>query len=228
MKRILPFLLVFLSGFFLVSNPVNGQRLQAEWFNLTGGDYSPGPPMVGFDQAGNIYQAGTFTGATLNIGPFAITGGPNGSAYVARTDASGNVSWVQSFGTDGYVSPGGFHVDKDGNTWFTGSFSGSYLSLPGDTLKNTLQGDSYFYLMLDPLGTPIDFSFLAEPLPTASFSISDGWFDEQGNLTLTGINNSTGDTLASRGMGLSVEKTGNPTLFVVHISKDGSPLWGVS
>ncbi|NOY37422.1 MAG: T9SS type A sorting domain-containing protein [Chlorobi bacterium] len=227
MKKILLFTSLVL-WLWIAEVSVHGQTLQGEWITGSGGDYTVFAPIVQVDNAGNIYQAGRYSGATMNLGSLSLTGGTRGNVYIASFGSDGQANWVQQFTTNNYIYLLNFHVDQDGTSRVIGSFNGDTVAIAGDTLfKPSGLYDANYYLILDKDGNVLNFSFLAEPLPATDFNIEYGTWDDQGNLAITGINFWDGDTLAFGNIGLAVEK-GWSSLFLAYFDPSGTPVWATS
>lgn len=208
---------------------VNGQTLQGEWGIGNGGDWSVYPPVIQVDRDGNIYQAGTYTGATMNIGAIALNGGPNGSAYVAEISQDGQVAWVQNFETDGYLYADYFHADSDGTTRTVGSFTGNFIALGTDSLKRPagVTNSIYYYLILNKDGSVQHFDYLIQPIDTSSYWVNMCDWDDQGNMAVVGTNDWNSDTLIIGNIGVSV-RNGFQSIFLAYVDPSGTPVWATA
>jgi hypothetical protein len=82
------------------------------------------------DNAGNLYVVGSFSApvsfTSPNFsGPLTLTPAGASDVFLARLDASGNLSWARQVGGSGAWADGaGIAVDGQGGVYLTGSFTG--------------------------------------------------------------------------------------------------------
>jgi len=156
---------------------------------------------VAVDNNGNVFVAGTFTGAASFTGRLpmypSVNGGQpitlyaggstNEDAFVAKYDTTGYLLWATNAGSCGGIGARGVAVDSAGDCFVTGAFEGcAFLSYQSDFC-----GDYGLY----PFGA--EDMFLAK-------------YDPQGNL-LWAVN--AGDTVnqvgTTTGSGVAVDSAGN-------------------
>ncbi len=80
------------------------------------------------DASGNVFFAGNFTNSSdFDPGPAAVSLTSNGSddAFILKLNAQGDYQWVKQFGSTLSDKAFALEVDKQGNVFTTGSFSGT-------------------------------------------------------------------------------------------------------
>jgi hypothetical protein len=127
---------------------------------------------IAADNSGNVYAYGQFlgkvdfSGAGKGGGPWTLNGGldgnSNGSGYVTKLSAAGQVIWAEEFATPGsygMISNGDFQnkatiaVDGAGAVYMTGTFSGTLSFNPaGGANLTSAGGNDIFVLKLDTNG----------------------------------------------------------------------------
>ena len=81
---------------------------------------------ISVDANGNAYVTGYFM-ASATFGPFALTSSGNydNDVFVVKLDTDGNWQWAKNAGGNSYDEGKGIIVDENGNSYFTGLFSGT-------------------------------------------------------------------------------------------------------
>lgn len=116
------------------------------WAVSAGGTGYDSGNCVATDQAGNVYQAGLFSG-TARFGSLALTAQANKlDIFLAKYSPQGQVQWVRQIGGNNLKFVASLAVDNAGEAVITGSYTSTDLpatSLPALTLGNvTLTGSS--------------------------------------------------------------------------------------
>ncbi len=99
--------------------------------NLKGAKLFGGPFFVSgfgrlsYDNLGNVYCTGTFAGPYATFGTDTIYSSDSTTGYIAKFDNMGNKLWVSTIGCSQNIICNGVNTDGNGNTYFTGSFSGN-------------------------------------------------------------------------------------------------------
>jgi len=104
------------------------------WARTWGGSEFDYTGNLDFDNAGNVYCAGTFrTVVDFNPGTGTDTRASNGNSdsYISKFDSDGNYYWVANFGGPGEDSCNGFVIDYSDNLYASGWFSNSVDFDPG-------------------------------------------------------------------------------------------------
>lgn len=142
----------FSSDVFIANYDENGT---IQWLEKIGTDQNDGTyPRIGTDGNNNIYVAadlaGTTGGSNGNAAGLALTNVYPNDAVLVKLNSSGNAIWAQHI-TDasGDVDIRDIDVAINGDTYLTGSFSGS-ISVDGTT--QTADGDNFFVAKFDTDG----------------------------------------------------------------------------
>ena len=112
------------------------------------------PGGIALDAAGSCYLAGTFYETNVSFGGAMVTNrGTFGRSdvFVAKYNSGGSIEWAKGLGGSGDDSCGGVAVDRAGNCYVTGSFSGSDADFDGLALTNAGYTD-IFVVRLDSDG----------------------------------------------------------------------------
>ena len=129
-----------------------------QWAAIAGGFNSPqGSPVINTmacDAAGNTIMAGTFDD-TGTFGSTTLTATDNDKLYLARFDASGNVTWAYAMGSDLANFPTDVRIAPSGNIYLYGAFHGYTTTFGSTTLNNADYTHSEIFLALfDANGSP--------------------------------------------------------------------------
>ncbi|HVK37968.1 MAG TPA: SBBP repeat-containing protein [Candidatus Kapabacteria bacterium] len=95
-----------------------------QWAQLQSGTDHDMAERVTVDSLGNSYVMGRFSG-TINLGVRQLSGIGLWDTYVAKYDPAGALAWAISMSGPGNDLPGDIAVDRAGNVYVTGSFSGN-------------------------------------------------------------------------------------------------------
>lgn len=131
---------------FLIKLDASGNVI---WAKTTSGSYGSeaGSTCLATDAAGNIYEAGYFWSATMQIGPFTLINlGPadiTNDIFVAKYSASGDVLWAKSAGGNLRDICKSISVDASGSVYMTGKFESSTLTLGTTVLTNMGNWDMF-------------------------------------------------------------------------------------
>jgi len=148
---------------FIILTASNSNAQSFEWGKTIGGNDIERSNDLVTDQAGNVYIAGTFTGAVdvdpgsgvsqLYSGPFNTS-----AAFIEKLDAQGNFQWAVSFADtvniNARVYISSIEVDQTGNLYCTGNFRDAVDFDPGPSstvLVSSGEAD-VFILKLDNSG----------------------------------------------------------------------------
>jgi hypothetical protein len=110
------------------------------WAKRFGGSGSDGNTPIAIDGNGNIYASGEFSG-TVDFYPgdgvFNLTAVGSKDNFISKLDDSGNLIWAKRIGSLNASTTGArTSIDKNGNIYFTGDFSGTVDLDPGDGTAN--------------------------------------------------------------------------------------------
>ncbi len=196
------------------------------WTQQFGGPFAEGRG-VGVDASGNVYVAGNFVGTgdfdpgagTANLTPVGLNDAND--AYVVKLDASGTYVWARQLGGTSQDHSYEVDVDASGNTYVTGSFSGTADFDPGAGTANLTAISEYnaYVVKLDASGTYV-WARQFGGLGTYGFGVD---VDASGNTYVTGEFLGTGDFDPGAG-------TANLTAiawdtYVVKLDPSGTYVW---
>src|SRR5262249_41080841 len=119
------------------------------WATQAGGTGANEGRAVVVDGAGNILQAGFFSGMAT-FGPINLVSQGLTDIFVAKYDASGTLTWARSAGGTNSDEAYGVAVDSEENTFIAGSFNGT-ATFDQTTLKS-LGSDDVFLAKYDVAG----------------------------------------------------------------------------
>jgi hypothetical protein len=110
------------------------------WAKRFGGSGSDGNTPIAIDGNGNIYASGEFSG-TVDFYPgdsvFNLTAVGSKDNFISKLDDSGNLIWAKRIGSLNASATGArTSIDKNGNVYYTGDFSGTVDFDPGDGTAN--------------------------------------------------------------------------------------------
>ena len=135
-----------------------GARL---WSAQIGGSGNEECDAVTVDDAGNVYAAGKFDGASLTFPPLAPLTGPGTTTrkflWVAKLDGTSGaaIGAVAFSGTVGQVTPTALSVDGAGNLLVAGNFTGTNLTFGTGAPLSSAGGQDMFVVKLDPSLAPV-------------------------------------------------------------------------
>jgi hypothetical protein len=184
---------------------------------------------VAFDNAGNVYTVGEFTGTVdFDQGPgtFNITSYGNFDVFISKLDAAGNFIWAQRLGGTANDYGSAITIDPSGNIYVAGSFGGTCDFDPGASSFNLTAGGGLdiFVCKLDAsgnltwakqmMGSPTYYSF-------ATGIITDNF----GNVNTTGYFYGTVDFDPGNG-NTSFTSPGNfSDIFISKLDPSGNYIW---
>jgi hypothetical protein len=169
---------------------------------------------VAFDLDGNIYLAGSFQG-TIDFGGGPLTSAGSDDAFLVKLDPKGKQVWAKRYGGSSSEAALFVGVDKLGNVYASGTFSGS-VDLGGGLLTSA-GGNDIFVLGLDKFGNHL-WSKRAGNVGSDLVGSMD--VGQDGGVYLTGRFAYSIDF----GSG-SLTSAGGDDLFAVKLDEFGDPLW---
>lgn len=207
---------------FLLSVDVKAQSWA--WAQSGGGTASDNANKTCVDPFGNVYVAGTFNSASINIGTISISNSGVGfDVYVAKYNSAGTVLWASRIGGTSAESVSGITCDAVGRVYVFGAYNSTLLSLPPLTYGNPGAGTYNSYLAC------IDASGVAQWLNgyggvgqeyaggcyyssfSSSIFITGTFFDPTLSIGTTTVNNSS--------------LTGKADIYIAKINSAGTLQW---
>ena len=192
------------------------------WVKQAGGSGDVLWPTPAVDGNGNIYVTGSFIGtATFFEGASqtTLTSTGQNDMFLAKYTTDGTLTWVKQAGGSGGVGNVGIPViagNGSGNSYVTGSFTGTVTFGVGETNQTTLTSTGPANMFVAKYGTD-------GTLVWAKQAEANGWViavDGSGNSYITGVFAGTatfdGTTLTS---------TGISDVFVAKYGTDGTLAW---
>jgi len=140
------------------------------WAVRQGGPGDDAAAGVALGTGGDVYAAGSFTGAAdFDPGPevLNVTGAGAQDAFVTRLDPTGQLVWARAFGGTGGDFVRGLAVAADDSVYTTGEFLGTADFAPAGTtfwLSSAGQSDSFVSRMMENL-PPTDLTLSNANLP---------------------------------------------------------------
>ena len=184
---------------------------------------------IALDGLGNVYVAGTFSGAVdFNPDPNAAavaSGASGGSAFVWKLDYQGN--FVMARTVNGTSAVTGMAVDSAGNIVVGGTFKGAADFNPdpnvtADLTTSNTDGAAFVW-KLDQTGALV----WADSIQTSGTIVPTAVaVNGNGAAYLAGSFTGTADLDPSDGGRAYVAAGSNSTPFIVKLASDGSYLWG--
>ncbi len=220
--RILSMVFFIIPSFFL-----NAQTL--EWAKTFGSKNSDFGISIATDATGNVYTTGSFDEMTdFDPGPDTNFLSPNGNndIFIHKMDAQGNLLWVKTFGDNRAEGGYAITVDKTGNVYVTGYFTGTINFNPPSTIYEFTESGNgnIFVLKMDTDGNTLWAKAMGGPKGETGSSIS---IDDSGNIYTTGWFSETVDFDPGMDTFLLTSK-GKSDIFVHKMDNDGNFLWAKS
>lgn len=198
------------------------------WAKAISGTSSEFGHCIKTDNQKNVYLAGVFRG-TVDFDPSGnaynlITDGSD-DIFVAKYDSMGNFIWANRIGDDGSETVTGLEVDANGNTFISGSFTGTVDFDPsGNTLNIASGGVSDFYIAkYASNGSLVWAKGLGGTWDDYSKSMSK---DDNDNLYITGTFNGTVDFNPAVAAN-SLTSSGGEDMFVAKYNSSGNYIWAI-
>jgi hypothetical protein len=205
---------------FLVKYDTNGN---VTWAKRAGGSSDEIGYSVAVDVNNNICVAGVFSSTTVSFGTTTLT---NASSlydmFVAKYDASGNVSWAKCAGGAEDDAAGAVTTDASGNVYVAGKFASASILFGTTTLTNALNlYDDIFLVKYSSTGN------ITWAVRAGGYSIDNATAiatDASGNVFIAG--NYSSSTLSFGSSTLT--NSGYSDVFVAKYDVSGNALWGKS
>ncbi|MBK9221011.1 MAG: SBBP repeat-containing protein [Saprospiraceae bacterium] len=181
---------------------------------------------IAIDDFGNVYTTGYFNGTVdFDPGPgiFNLVNGNNPSEiFISKLNSTGNFLWAKKIGSiDWYAF--GITLDKNGNVYTTGFFTGEVDFDPGPgTFKLTSAGRDIFVLKLDISGNFLWAKKMGGSFLAAGLSIC---CDINGNSYTTGYFQGTVDFDPGPSTNNLINVGTNDNCFITKLNPAGQLVW---
>ena len=210
----------------LVVMTANAQDVVLDWAKQIGGTDADLSYAITVDATGNIYTTGYFAGTVdfdPGVGVFNLTAIGNGDIFISKLDTSGNFIWAKQLGGSNFEFGLSITLDKVGNIYTTGYFSGTVDFDPGASSYNltSLGGGEAFISKLDTSGNFVwakQFSGVGDSLGT-SLSL-----DNLGNVYATGYFDQTVDFDPNEGI-FDITSLGSLDIYILKLDSSGNFAW---
>ncbi|HAS40412.1 MAG TPA: hypothetical protein DCS93_08035 [Microscillaceae bacterium] len=225
------------SDIFLAKYDNDGNYL---WSKSMGGTLSEAGTDLEIDDAGNIYLAGNFESATIDMDPgtgtATLTNAKNATLnattdlFVAKYDANGDYQWAFNIGKTAGESVNDIALDSEDNIYITGAFEGSDIDFdPGAGVAAMSGPGRQFYIAKYSSAGAYIWSYSFDD--TGSNFGSGLVIDNQNNVYVTGSLGSGANADADPGPGvvsLTNQETSTQDAFVIKYAADGTYQWAFS
>lgn len=201
------------------------------WARQLGGSTDAVGTSLIVDPRGNVYTTGVFRGtADFDPDPDLIynltsTTGSDDDIFVSKLDADGNFVWAKRMG-GGYFDIGSsIAVDRSGDVYTTGYFSGSADFDPGpgaDVLTSDINIAEVFVSKLDSKGAFVWAKRMGGNRDDVGSSIA---VDRRGNVYTTGSFQGTADFDPDPDVIYNLTSTAGRDIFVSKLDSDGRFIW---
>ncbi len=177
-----------------------------------GGDVGWG---IGVDRVGNIYSTGEFEG-TAGWGPGdSMTVWGSNDIYLTKHSNSGQLIWAKKFGYTSDDKARALVVDRDGNIYLTGYFSGT--ARFGSINVTSSGNNDVFIAKIDSAGDP---QWVRKGGGSREDRGRGVALDRQGNVFITGT-----FTQSANFSGTTLNSQGKNSLFVTKYDNNGNFQW---
>jgi hypothetical protein len=222
MKNIyLPYLLIL---FFFSSLSLNSwSQVTPVWTSAirAGGTATNIPYSIDFDNQGNMYISGAYDSPTITFGTFTLVNKGLRDFFFVKYDASGNVVWAKSEGTQFGNEGARIAVDGAGNIILAGYTSYSN----GFTIGSFTMGqDGSFLIKYDTNGNILWANGSHGGSGSNPNSISDMELDPSGNIIISG--NFYTSTMYFDDLNNYINPLDDYNTFVCKFNSSGTMLWG--
>ncbi|MBP9789193.1 MAG: SBBP repeat-containing protein [Bacteroidia bacterium] len=177
-----------------------------------GGDVGWG---IGVDRVGNIYSAGEFEGTAGWAAGDSLTVWGSNDIYLTKHSNSGQLIWAKKFGYTSDDKARALVVDRDGNIYLTGYFSGT--ARFGSINVTSSGNNDVFIAKIDSAGDP---QWVRKGGGSREDRGRGVALDRQGNVFITGT-----FTQSANFSGTTLNSLGKNSLFVTKYDNNGNFQW---
>jgi len=162
---------------FVVKVDPAGQHV---WSKRYGGPLGQNPSGLGFDNAGNLFIAGSFKG-TIDLGGGTLTSAGNDDFWLAKLDPAGNHLWSKRYGDSQQQYSSGLAVTKTGELALSVALGGT-VDFGGGPITSA-GGIDFAVARLDSAGNHVWSRRAGDSMNQSADAIA---FDPTGHVLLTG------------------------------------------
>ncbi len=188
-----------------------------EWANSIVGTNKNFPYAMETDKDGNSYIAGGFNDTLKVENKVMISHGPY-DIYLIKYNTLGHIVWAKQFGGKDSEEPYGIALDKAGNIYMAGYFSGT-TNFSGVVLTSSGDRD-FFVAKFDKNGIPVWVKQGGGTLEDFATSVA---VDNGGNVFITGIFKGS----MTLGNSHYISK-GDRDIFLIKYNSNGDILWSAT
>ena len=179
------------------------------------------------DRSGNVYVTGNMGGPYITFGTITLTNPTNNQTYmyIVKYDSNGAVLWARSSGGTGSNGASRIAIDKTGNVYVSGMFTGPSITFTTLTGLTTLQyaGGIYndiFIVKYDASGNVLWAQGAGGTINDEPAGLAT---DGSGNVYVTGYFNSP--SIIFGGTSFTNTGTAGPDMFIVKYDANGNVIW---
>lgn len=196
------------------------------WSHVIGGASGDSGRAITTDPDGNVYVTGAFSGVVDFDSGSGITNRGDASSisiFVMKLNTDGELIWVRSMGGSGYNTGSGIALDRSGNLYVSGFYTGTVDFDPeeGSTELTSVGLTDSFVIKLSDTGNLIWAKSIGG---TYGSNIFDIVADENGSVFLTGGFTEMTDFDPGPGV-YTINSMGGRDLFVSKLDADGGFVW---
>ncbi|MCW3103133.1 MAG: hypothetical protein JWO09_1573 [Bacteroidetes bacterium] len=220
-------LLLLFAAFILFYN-IKAQTL--DWAKSLGGTGADNINDIVYDSAGNVYTTGSFQNTVdFDPGPgvFNLSSAGYYDLFVQKLDASGNLVWAKSIGSNSAENGNGIALDMYGNIYVTGDYYSPTVDFdPGPGVENvsSLGSMDAFILKLDAAGNFNWVKTISAPNIQTGVKLVT---DPAGNIYISGTYYGTADFDPGPGV-YNLTSAGSGNFFAEKLNSIGDLIWARS
>jgi hypothetical protein len=200
------------------------------WAKSLGGSSPNSATGISVDGNGNVYTTGTFSGIAdfdPGAGTFNLAAGNLANLFLSKLDTAGNFVQAQQLASGALGTQPRSVVDKAGNVYTTGTFSGTVDFDPGAGTTNLISAPYSSDIFVSKLDVNGNFIWVQSLSGSSNEQVTGISVDGNGNVYTTGTFSGTVDFDPGAGT-TNLTSTGNQDLFFSKLDADGNFVWAKS
>lgn len=223
-KQVCPILAMIL----LQINQVYSQSPTFNWVQTFGGANSDEGKSLVVDESGNIYMVGNYSdklALNINGGDVEINSLGDDDIFIAKLNKDNNLLWVKTIGGSHKDSGNDIFLDKNGNIYIVGEFSGTVDFDPNSSVTTKISRGlkDVFILKLNSQG---DYQWVYQIGGNNEAEGKALNIDEYGNILVIG--NFQSNLLFNEVFQNNLISNGNKDIFIIKIDINGNLIWANS